>query len=93
MEEIKRQLEKLGDKLEKMDSRLDSIDVTLVKHQVSLEQHMHRSELLEDRTDVLFAELEPIKSHINRVDGAFRFVGLISTISGILAVIWKILHP
>lgn len=59
-------------KLEQSDARLNSIDVTLAKQHVSLTEHIRRTEILE-------SEVRPIKHHVSMVQGAIKFIGLLST--------------
>jgi len=91
---------KLFDRLEKLDDRLDSIDKILVAQNETLKHHVYRSDLQEDRLDKheIYTEntikdvqkqIEPIKQHVNRVDGALKLLGLLSTIIGVTAAIYK----
>lgn len=84
--------EKFYEKLEKMDSRLDSIDKTLVKQEVNLDNHIKRTDLLEKHTDKLFRELEPIKKHVNHVEGGMKLLGLLSLVIGVVAGIIALLQ-
>lgn len=65
------------EKLDKLDDRLDSMDKTLVKQEVNLKEHMRRTALLED-------ELKPVKKHVSHVEGAFKLLGALSLIGGLL---------
>lgn len=75
MDEIKRDLNRLHD-------RLDSIDKTLVRQEENLKEHMRRTELLE-------LEVHPIKEHVHQLRGAFKVLGLILTITGVVAALIK----
>lgn len=76
----KSKLDRVLDKLDKLDERLDSVDKTLVKQEASLSEHIRRTELLED-------DLKPVKAHVAQVNGAMKFIGLLSLVLGIIAAI------
>lgn len=80
----------ISEKLDKLDNRLDSIDKTLVRHDENLKNHLYRTELLEKQTERLFNELVPIQSHVNQLNGVLKFIGVISTLLGMIAAILKI---
>jgi hypothetical protein len=64
--------------------------VISAKHEVNLQEHMRRSDLLEKRTDLLFIELEPVKTHIANVDGAIKLIGGLSMILGLIFTVLKL---
>jgi hypothetical protein len=81
--------EKLLNKLENIESHLSSIDVTLAKQEVSLSEHVRRSETLEDLVSYIRdEEIEPIKAHVARVQGAMKTVSvLLAAVASIAAVL------
>lgn len=87
-------------KLEEIEERLSSIDKTLIKQEMNLERHMLRTDQNEEliqqnsiKNEELFKqhtkELEPIKKHINMVEGVVKFIGIASLIAGILQLFIK----
>ena len=58
-------------KLDKIDDRIASIDVTLAAQHVTLKEHIRRTELLE-------ADVRPIKDHVTRMQGAIKLITIIS---------------
>lgn len=75
---------KIEAKLDKISEDVIDIKLVQVRHDENLKEHMHRSELLEERTDIIFAELEPIKAHISQTDGALKFMGILGTVTTIV---------
>lgn len=70
-------------KQSEIEKRLASIDVSLAKQSTILEEHIRRTGAAEHRIEMLQEELEPIKTHVAMVHGAFKLVGIISVLSGI----------
>ena len=83
MDDVKKQLEKISDKLETIDTRINNIDKTLVKQEAQLAEHIRRTNLLEQK-------LEPIDTHVKMVNGAFKFIVILSLVLGIVTAIIKI---
>lgn len=75
---------RIESKIDKLDDRLVSIDRTLVQQQVLLDEHIRRTNLLE-------AEIKPIKRHVDMVTGAMKMIGLLATGMGIAAALLKVL--
>jgi hypothetical protein len=76
-------LDRIESKIDKIVEHIGSVDVTLAKQEVSLAEHIRRTALIEDK-------LKPVESHVHMVNGAFKLVGLLSTVAGILTVLWKV---
>lgn len=62
-------------KLDKVVDHLGNIDSTLAAQHESLKLHMKRSDMLE-------AQVEPLKAHVAMVSGALKLVGLITALCG-----------
>jgi hypothetical protein len=75
---ITKLFEKIDKQYEKTSSRLNAIDQTLVKQEENLKTHMYRTELAEKRLEHIESDLEPVKTHINRIDGGLKLLGIIS---------------
>lgn len=80
MDLIIHKLNALEESLVSLDKNLDSIDKTLIKQEASLEEHIKRTAILESK-------LEPVEAHVNKVNGAFVLLGVLSTILGILKLL------
>lgn len=77
-------LTRIEEKLDRVVERIGSIDVTLAEQHLSLRHHIKRTDLLE-------ATVKPIKSHVDRVDGVVKFLGVVALVLGIAAAISKML--
>lgn len=77
-------------KVDKLDSRLDDIDKTLVKQHESLKHHIYRTDLAEKRLEHIESAMEPIRAHVHRMDGALKFLGVLSLLLGIVFGIFKL---
>jgi tetrahydromethanopterin S-methyltransferase subunit G len=71
-----KKLDKIEEKLDIIAERLGGIDKTLERNTVSLEYHILR-------TDKLETQLEPVKAHVQYVNGALKFIGLLGLLAGI----------
>jgi hypothetical protein len=69
-------------KLDDISEHLGSIDVTLASQHVSLKDHIRRTTALE-------TALMPVKTHVNRVEGALKLITLIATIAAIVEFILR----
>ena len=85
------QLDKLEGKLDRLDEHLSRIDVTLAVQAEQLATHIKRTELAEENLDLLRKELKPVQSHVLRVEGGLKLLGIISVIAAIASSIWSIL--
>jgi uncharacterized coiled-coil protein SlyX len=77
-------LDRIESKLDKVVDSVSEINKTLAEQHMSLKHHIKRSDLLE-------AQMEPIRKHVNMVTGAFKLLGLISLLAGIAVSILKVL--
>lgn len=83
-------MKEIIEKLEKIDDRLLCIDKTLVKQEENLQEHMRRTDLAEERLEKLHVEVTPIKSHVEQVKGAAKFISLLTLLTSIASVIYTI---
>lgn len=72
-------------------SEINEIKVLDGIQNAQLAEHMRRSDLNEQQVHLLSAQLEPIKSHVNRIQGALQLVGLIGTLIAITVGIYKLI--
>jgi len=97
--EIQDQLSKISEKMERHDKendvRLDNIEKVLIVQEQNLKTHMRRSDHLEEVVEMdkqnLKDEIEPIKKHINMVQGAFKLLGTLGILTSIIGGILKIM--
>lgn len=68
---------KSDQKLDKIVEDITIIKVTLGEQHVSLKDHIRRTNLLE-------AKLIPVEKHVNMVNGALKFIGILAMIAGIV---------
>ena len=73
---------KIHERLDRIEEKLANIDKTLAVNTASLQEHIKRTNLLEEA-------LKPVEQHVARVDGALRFLGVISLVVGIIAALYK----
>lgn len=78
----------LKEKIGKIDDSVTEIKVTLAKQSVILEDHTRRSLANEEANSLLrtelYREITPLKKFVNQVGGAFKLIGLISSLAGII---------
>lgn len=67
---------RIENKVDKISDKIGSIDSTLAAQHESLKDHIRRTELLE-------ADVAPIKKHVAMVSGALKLVGLVGIIATI----------
>jgi len=81
------------------DKRLDNIEKVLIAQEINLETHMKRSDnteqmLIEQRAyieDIREKELKPLHKHVNMIEGAFKFLGILGIVISIVGGGAKIL--
>jgi RecB family endonuclease NucS len=61
-------------------TRLGSIDITLAKQEEHLAEHIRRTQLLEE-------DMVPVKEHVQQVNGAIKFIGLLSIVATIVGTV------
>lgn len=69
-------------KVDKILEEIHDINITLAEQHITLKEHIRRTELLE-------ADLRPIKTHVSRVEGAVKLIVIISTIAAAVAAFLK----
>lgn len=75
MAEIDDRIIRIENKIDKVVEHLGSIDSTLAAQHESLKIHIKRSDLLE-------AQVEPLKTHVAMVSGALKLIGILAMICG-----------
>lgn len=84
-------MKEINEKLDKIVDKMHSIDKTLVKQEENLKQHMYRTKLAEQRLDNIDTDLKPIKNHVQRLNGAWRFVKYTGTILSVVFLAYKLI--
>ena len=73
------------EQLLRIERHLAESDQHLAIYNEQLKLHIYRTKLAEDNiADIRKNEAE-VKAHVNRVEGAFKFLGLISLITAVVA--------
>lgn len=67
--------------LEGMDKRLDSIDITLARQAKDLEYHIKRTDLLE-------AEVKPIREHVTLITTGVKILMGLGALIGFIAGVY-----
>lgn len=79
---MKNDMDRLHNKVDKLDEKLDAIDTHLAVYNEQLKIHIKRTEMLE-------ADVAPIKEHIIHIKSITKVVTYLIGISGTLAAIIK----
>ena len=90
-EEFKEKMSEVSRKLEKVGSHLNSIDKTLIKQEANLEKHMMRTEQNETMIQMIAEAIKPVTKHVSQMEGAFKLLGVISLLGGIILTIAKVI--
>lgn len=80
---------RIFEKLEKLDERLNSIDATLIRNTTSLEYHILRTAQNEKLIEALKTDLKPVERHVQYMHGAFKLLGVITLVAGLLKMFLK----
>jgi hypothetical protein len=91
-----KQLDRIEAKLDTLDKRQDKMDVHLAVYNEQLKIHIigvqdNRAEIKRVDSDVAKVD-KRLSTHIGKVEGALKLIGLIATIAGIAAGIVKVLE-
>lgn len=94
MSEHKEVYSKILDKQDKMAEDITDIKVILAKVEESLKYHIKRTDLAEEAIALnrkqFELDMKPIKNHVLMVNAAFKIIGGISVLVGIIAGVVKI---
>ena len=83
-------INKILDKVDAINKHLSSIDITLVKQHASLEIHMARTTTNEKLIELILKDMEPIKKHVNHLEGGVKLLGLTVLIIGVVSGLLKL---
>lgn len=82
----------MENKLNEIVERIHSIERIMDRNTVSLEQHMKRTEVAEENLELLRNDVRLIEKHVIRVDGVFKFIGLLGIISTLIVSLVKLFN-
>lgn len=88
---MEEKLERIMDKIDSIDSSLGEMSITLAKQEVSLAEHIKRSNLLEERVEMLREEMKPVEKHVMYMHGALKALGVLSILVGLAVAIKQLL--
>ena len=71
---------KLEEKLDKMHDDIVEIKVTMARNTASLEHHVERTAIAEENISIIRKEMEPIKAHVNKVEGGIAISSLVAKV-------------
>lgn len=88
-------LEQLTQKVDtqhkEIDLRLDNIEKVMIAQEINLKIHIKRSDQLEDLVNTIREqELKPLHRHVAQVEGVFKFIGIVSLLTGIIGGLAKL---
>jgi len=98
MSDIKRleeKIDKLSEKQDLQNEKIMSIDKNLAVYNEQLKIHIEGTVQNREQIKLLKesfnTELDPVKKHINHVEGVLKFLGIVSLVLGITTAIYKLL--
>lgn len=77
-------LNRIEDKIDNLNDKVGSIDRTLAEQHISLKEHIKRTNLLE-------AEIKPLKVQVNKAQGALMALTIISILVTIVKVVFELM--
>jgi hypothetical protein len=88
LELLFKRLDKIEEIMQKIDDRLDKVDVTLAAQHISLETHIRRTELAEQRINIVELATVQVKSHVDNMKGAAKALVIVSGIVALLGSLY-----
>lgn len=89
-EMIVNEIKMIGQRQEKLHDKVNVLKNGQVRIDENLKEHMRRTEMAEKAIDTLKKALGPIAIHVNHMEGALKFIGLLSVVSTVALAIWQI---
>jgi archaellum component FlaC len=74
---MEKRFDKLEEKMDIVSDKLDVVDKHLAVYNEQLKEHIRRTEILE-------ANVEPVKRHVSMVNGVFRFLAYLAGLVGLI---------
>lgn len=88
-----RNMEKLEVKIDNIAADVSEIKVILAEQGVILAEHQRRSLANEASVELLRSQIKPIEHHIALWSGIGKTLMALITITGVIATVFKIIHP
>lgn len=95
--------QRLHEKLDKIIDKVTNLEVTAAQHEETLKYHIYRTDLAEENHKTLKEateegfveikkEIEPLKHAYLKSIGAFKILGILLTVAGVIVGILKLRH-
>lgn len=96
IEGIRRLQDRVSDMHDETQKQLSEVNVSLVKQEENLRLHMYRTDLAEQRLELIESDIKPLKTYVAVIKTGFMTIGAVATIvgliSGLLHIIEYIMH-
>ena len=90
MEDLKRMVIKIDEKLDKVSEEIAEIKVVETKQAADLEHHIFRTNLAEQRIEMLHSQIQPLSKFHTQVNTVFKIIGVVGTVLGLVIGAGKI---
>lgn len=90
MDELRKHLDEIRADIKDINKAIASVDKTLVLQRANLDEHMRRSLANEKAVELLEQQVQPVREHVQMLNGGFKAIGVISLITGIALTLMKI---
>jgi len=96
IDQLANQIQQLNSKIDThskdTDRRLDNIEKVLIIQEQNLKDHMKRSDHLEEIVQQMKdQDISQLRRHVNMVEGALKFIGLLGVLVSIVGGVFKII--
>lgn len=68
----------IHDKLDHIVDKINKIEVSQARTEVIMDEHIMRTELAEENLNILRAEIQPLKTHVNFINWTARIVAVLA---------------
>jgi hypothetical protein len=86
-----KRFDKLEEKLDKISDDLAEIKVVQAEQAKDLKYHIKRTDLAEERISTVEEKIFPLIEQKNRLDGAFKVIGIIASIATFVLGVAKLI--
>lgn len=80
----------LEPRLDKMADDIAALKVTAASQAKDISYHIARTDLLEERVEMLADDLKPVEAHVQQLRGGWMIVTGFGVVAGIVATVWKL---
>ena len=81
---------KIDEKLDKVSEEIAEIKVVETKQAADLEHHIFRTNLAEQRIEMLHSQIQPLSKFHTQVNTVFKIIGVVGTVLGLVIGAGKI---